>query len=70
VGTMCFDSDEAAAACRLYAAEYQSKAKQALLPSERQSFAGIAERFVVMAQACEMPDNQSGERRALGPLFN
>jgi hypothetical protein len=67
---MRFDSDEAAAACRLYAAEYQFKAKQALLPSERQSFAEIAERFVVMAQACEMPDNQSGEHQAPGRRFS
>jgi hypothetical protein len=53
VGIMRFDSDEAAAECRLYATEYQAKAKQALLPSERESFAEIAERFVAMATAFE-----------------
>jgi hypothetical protein len=50
---MRFASDEVAAACRLYAAEYQAKAKQALLPSERERFADIAERFVAMATAFE-----------------
>jgi hypothetical protein len=72
VGTMRFDNAEAAAACRLYAAEYQAKAKNALLPSERESFAGIAERFETMAGALEMlqPVNVFEIPRAPRPPFN
>jgi hypothetical protein len=53
---MLLDNDEAAGACRLYAAEYRAKAKNALLPTERERLAEIAERFVVMAAAYELLD--------------
>ena len=74
---MRLDNDEAAAACRLYAAEYEAKAKNALLPSERESFAEIADRFVVMAAAYELlhhvgccSDAWTGEHRMQRPWRN
>jgi hypothetical protein len=69
---MRFGNAEAAAACRLYAAEYQAKAKNALLPSERESFAGIAERFETMAGALEVlrPVNVFERPRAPRPPLN
>jgi hypothetical protein len=70
---MRFGNAEAAAACRLYAAEYQAKAKNALLPSERESFAGIAERFETMAGALEvLRSTDAGRRdgRSTSPVVN
>jgi hypothetical protein len=71
---MRFCSPEAAADCQRYAAEYKAKAETALLPSERQSFAEIAERFVVMAQACGTLDNfdreLGGQRATRAPGLN
>jgi hypothetical protein len=53
---MRFCSPDAAAECERYAAEYKAKAETAVAPSDRQSFAGIAERFVAMARGCEVLD--------------
>jgi hypothetical protein len=71
---MRFCSPEAAAECERYAAEYKAKAEAAVAPSDRQSFAEIAERFVAMARACEALDpfepERGGERPALAWRFN
>jgi hypothetical protein len=59
---MRFYSPEAAAECERYAAEYKAKAKTAVTPSDRQSFAEIAERFVAMARGCGALDYCEPER--------
>ena len=65
---MRFCSPEAAAECERYAAEYKAKAETAA-PSDRQSFAEIAKRFVAMARGCVALDplepERGGERPAL-----
>jgi hypothetical protein len=61
-GAMRFYSPEAAAECERYAAEYKAKAKTAVAPSDRQSFAEIAKRFVAMARGCEALDYCEPER--------
>ena len=71
---MPFYSPEAAAECERYAAEYKAKAKTAVAPSDRQSFAEIAERFVAMARGCVALDplepERGGERPALAWRLN
>jgi hypothetical protein len=70
---MRFYSPEAAAECERYAAEYKAKAKTAVAPSDRQSFAEIAERFVAMARGCVALDHEpewGGERPALAWRLN
>jgi hypothetical protein len=61
-GAMRFCNPDAAAECERYAAEYKAKAETAVAPSDRQSFAGIAERFVAMARGCEVLDTFAPER--------
>jgi hypothetical protein len=56
VGGNAFCSPDAAVECERYAAEYKAKAETAVAPSDRRSFAGIAERFVAMARGCEVLD--------------
>ena len=73
-GAMRFCSPEAAAECERYAAEYKAKAETAVAPSDRQSFAGIAERFAAMARGCEVLDpfapEQGDQRPALAWRLN